>query len=152
MSMSQLELASAAGIAPTSVKRSELNERVAVRTLEALRRALEGEGVVFVASSPKHGPGMRLQSAPSELRLLVVAAAALGWSVEELAARSGIGERTLVTARTRDRAQDKVSPATLVRVREALERAGVRFLPPTSDYGPGLTIPLEILSRQDLRF
>lgn len=152
MSMSQLELASAAGIALVSVKRSELNERVAVRTLEALRQPLAEKGIVFVASSPKNGPGMRLQPASSELQMLSVAAVALGWSVGELAVRSRIAERTLVTARTRDRAGDKVSRRTIARVREALELAGVRFLQASSEHGPGFTIPLAGLSRDDLRF
>lgn len=150
--MSQLDLAVAAGIALASVKRSELNERVTVKTLEALRLPLEDNGVLFVPSSPKNGPGLRLPSASSELQMLTVAAVALGWSVEELAVRSRIGERTLVAARTRDRVGGKVSHRTVARVREALELAGVRFLQPSSDHGPGFTIPLASLSRDDLRF
>jgi len=58
---SQEELAKAAGVALTSVRDIEGEKRAADSgTVANVRRALENEGVEFLAGAPDYGPGVRL--------------------------------------------------------------------------------------------
>ena len=58
---SQEELAKAAGVALTSVRDIEGEKRAADSgTVANVRRALENEGVEFLAGAPNYGPGVRL--------------------------------------------------------------------------------------------
>lgn len=57
------QLAEKAGIGIATIRRLELMQGVPagnVRTLEALKKALEDGGVEFIGS-PEHGPGVRLR-------------------------------------------------------------------------------------------
>ncbi|WP_311031508.1 helix-turn-helix domain-containing protein [Mesorhizobium koreense] len=60
LGMSQAELAELSGVGERTILRVERNERVAIRTLQRLRAALEGQGVEFLASESGHGPGLRI--------------------------------------------------------------------------------------------
>jgi transcriptional regulator with XRE-family HTH domain len=60
LNMSQAELAKLSGVGVRTILRVERNERVAIRTLQRLRAALEAKGVEFLSSEPGHGPGLRI--------------------------------------------------------------------------------------------
>lgn len=83
---------------------------------------------------------------PNEI--LHAARVALGISRPDLANLSGLGERTILRLESNQR----VTVRTLQRVQAALEGRGAKFLPSEGDTGPGLRIPLSLLSRDDLRF
>lgn len=69
--------------------------------------------------------------------LLLAARVALGFTRSELAARAGIGERTLADLEGGRRS----SVETYLLVRRALEKTGVVFLPAHPGAGPGFTLP-----------
>jgi DNA-binding XRE family transcriptional regulator len=59
------ELASAAGITPETVVLLEKSETLRLRTLEAIRAALESAGAVFIPAGSYQGdagPGVRLRT------------------------------------------------------------------------------------------
>ncbi|MFC5505158.1 helix-turn-helix domain-containing protein [Bosea massiliensis] len=65
---SQLDLASRAGVSLPTIKRLEPGDEVLTgshQTIEAIRRALEDAGVIFVAENGE-GPGVRLRKARPE--------------------------------------------------------------------------------------
>ena len=66
------------------------------------------------------------------------ARAAVGWSIEELAARSGVSARTI----KRYEALDGIPPSrtsSLVDIKTALEAAGIEFTGTPED-GPGIRV------------
>jgi len=83
---------------------------------------------------------------PNEI--LRAARAALDISQSMLAELSGVGKRTIL----RIERNERVAVRTLQRVQAALEARGVEFIPSGDGKGPGLRIPLSLLSRDDLRF
>lgn len=83
---------------------------------------------------------------PNEI--LYAARVALGISRPELSKLADLGERTILRLESNHR----VTVRTLQRVQAALEKRGATFLPSEGDTGPGLRIPLSLLSRDDLRF
>lgn len=54
------ELADLAKVSPTTITRLEGGEELKPRTVEAIQRALEEAGVIFVAENGE-GPGVRLR-------------------------------------------------------------------------------------------
>lgn len=54
------DLAALAKVAPATVTRFEGGEGVQTRNLEAMRSALEGAGIIFIAENGE-GPGVRLR-------------------------------------------------------------------------------------------
>ncbi len=55
------DLASAAGVAPSTIQRFESGRGgVQAKTLDQVRRAIEAEGVTFIAADAHGGPGIRL--------------------------------------------------------------------------------------------
>ncbi|WP_122048774.1 helix-turn-helix transcriptional regulator [Asaia bogorensis] len=54
------ELAANAGVSPDTVSRLERGENLNLRTIEAIRAALEAAGVEFIAENGG-GPGVRLR-------------------------------------------------------------------------------------------
>lgn len=54
------ELAELAKVAPATISRLEAGEELKPRTVEAIQRALEEAGVIFVAENGE-GPGVRLR-------------------------------------------------------------------------------------------
>ncbi|TPL02550.1 helix-turn-helix domain-containing protein [Mesorhizobium sp. B2-4-14] len=83
---------------------------------------------------------------PNEI--LYAARAALGISRPDLAKLSGVGERTILRLESNER----VTVRTLQRVQAALEARGAEFMASEGNKGPGMRIPLSLLSRDDLRF
>jgi transcriptional regulator with XRE-family HTH domain len=71
---------------------------------------------------------------PAQLR---AARALIGWSREELAKHSGVGANT-----TKDFEINDSDPklGTVNKWRRALEAAGVEFIDPTADKGPGVRL------------
>lgn len=57
------ELADLAKVSPTTITRLEGGEELKPRTVEAIQRALEEAGVIFVAENGE-GPGVRLKKLP----------------------------------------------------------------------------------------
>lgn len=57
------ELADLAKVSPTTITRLEGGEELKPRTVEAIQRALEEAGVIFVDENGE-GPGVRLRKAP----------------------------------------------------------------------------------------
>jgi len=56
------DLAGAAHVSPTTVSKLERGEQLHLRTVEAIRTALEAAGVVFIEQNGG-GPGVRLRKA-----------------------------------------------------------------------------------------
>lgn len=83
---------------------------------------------------------------PNEI--LHAARVALGISRPELAKITGLGERTILRLESNER----VTVRTLQLVQVALEGRGAEFMASAGDKGPGMRIPLSLLSRDDLRF
>jgi transcriptional regulator with XRE-family HTH domain len=83
---------------------------------------------------------------PNEI--LRAARAALDISQSKLAELSGVGKRTIL----RIERNERVAVRTLQRVQATLEAQGIEFTPSSDGKGPGLRIPLSLLSRDDLRF
>jgi transcriptional regulator with XRE-family HTH domain len=54
------ELAALAKVAPATISRFEAGEELKERTVEAIRRALEEAGVIFINKNGE-GPGVRLR-------------------------------------------------------------------------------------------
>lgn len=54
------DLAASAGVSHDTIVRFEAGEELKPRTVEAIRRALEEAGVIFVAENGE-GPGVRLR-------------------------------------------------------------------------------------------
>ena len=63
------DLATLAKVSTNTVTRLESGEELKPRTLEAIRAALEGAGVMFVSADEEGGPGVRMR-APSGLLAL----------------------------------------------------------------------------------
>lgn len=74
--------------------------------------------------------------------------AAAGMTQSELSELSGVGKRTIL----RIERNERVAVRTLQKVQAALETKGVEFIASADGKGPGLRIPLSLLSRDDLRF
>jgi DNA-binding XRE family transcriptional regulator len=74
--------------------------------------------------------------------------AAVGITQSELSEISGVGKRTIL----RIERNERVAVRTLQKVQAALETKGVEFTPSADGKGPGLRLPLSLLSRDDLRF
>lgn len=62
---SQIELATRAGISPTTLSKLEAGENVRLSTMRAVQRALEEGGAKFVVEDSKYGPGVRLRDPDS---------------------------------------------------------------------------------------
>ena len=84
---------------------------------------------------------------PSEL--LRAARVALDIGQRELAALSGVGQRTILRIEQND---PTVSLDTRRRLQEAFENAGVTFLPDDGTTGPGLRIRRGLLQHHNLRY
>ncbi|WP_376772146.1 helix-turn-helix domain-containing protein [Phyllobacterium trifolii] len=69
------------------------------------------------------------------IRLLRAARVLAGLSQEEMAQRAGIGRHTLMRLENGDAT---VGFATVKRIHEILEKAGIEFLPPSNGSGPGM--------------
>lgn len=76
-----------------------------------------------------------MESFAETIRLMRVARAMLELSQEELAELAGVGRQTIVRIEAGGKG---VAFDAVDRVRAALEKAGVIFLPSTSDHGPGI--------------
>ena len=64
LAINQSELAERAGVGLATVKRLEASEgelRAMVQTVDAIRKALEKSGVIFIDHDDKQGPGVRLK-------------------------------------------------------------------------------------------
>jgi transcriptional regulator with XRE-family HTH domain len=84
---------------------------------------------------------------PSEL--LRAARVALDIGQRELAALSGVGQRTILRIEQND---TTVSLETRRRLQDAFEQQGVVFIPDDGVAGPGLRIRKDLLKRGNLRF
>jgi transcriptional regulator with XRE-family HTH domain len=84
---------------------------------------------------------------PSEL--LRAARVALDIGQRELAALSGIGQRTILRIEQND---PTVSLETRRRLQDAFEKQGVVFIPDDGVAGPGLRIRRDLLQCSKLRF
>jgi DNA-binding XRE family transcriptional regulator len=71
------------------------------------------------------------------IRMMRVARALLELSQEELAERAGVGRQTIVRIEAGGKG---VAFDAVDRVRAALEKAGVVFLPSTADHGPAIAL------------
>jgi transcriptional regulator with XRE-family HTH domain len=71
---------------------------------------------------------------PAQLR---AARALLGWSREDLAAKSGLGAETVKNFELRG-SDPKLG--TVQKWRRALEQAGVEFIEPSEEKGPGVRL------------
>jgi DNA-binding XRE family transcriptional regulator len=76
-----------------------------------------------------------MESFAETIRLMRVARAMLELSQEELAELAGVGRQTIVRIEAGGKG---VAFDAVDRVRAALEKEGVIFLPSTSDHGPGI--------------
>jgi transcriptional regulator with XRE-family HTH domain len=84
---------------------------------------------------------------PSEL--LRAARVALGIGQRELAAISGVGQRTILRVEQND---PTVSLETRRRLQDAFEKQGIVFIPDDGVSGPGLRIRADQLHKGNLRF
>ena len=84
---------------------------------------------------------------PSEL--LRAARVALDIGQRELAALSGVGQRTILRIEQND---PTVSLETRRRLQDAFEKAGVAFVPDDGVSGPGLRIRRDLVQQANLRF
>lgn len=84
---------------------------------------------------------------PSEL--LRAARVALDIGQRELAALSGVGQRTILRIEQND---PTVSLETRRRLQDAFEKQGVVFVPDDGVAGPGFRIRRDLLLARDLRF
>lgn len=84
---------------------------------------------------------------PSEL--LRAARVALDIGQRELAALSGVGQRTILRIEQND---TTVSLETRRRLQDAFEKQGVMFIPDDGGAGPGLRVRRELLKKGNLRF
>lgn len=84
---------------------------------------------------------------PSEL--LRAARLALDIGQRELAALSGVGQRTILRIEQND---TTVSLETRRRLQDAFEKQGVVFIPDDGISGPGLRVRKELLQKGNLRF
>jgi len=71
------------------------------------------------------------------LALLRAARALVGLTQEELANRAGISRQMLARI---EAAGSGIQVAAVEKVRKALQREGVEFLPSTPDHGPGVAM------------
>ncbi|WP_352775370.1 helix-turn-helix domain-containing protein [Mesorhizobium sp. M0571] len=78
-----------------------------------------------------------MESFSETIRMMRVARALLELSQEELAERAGVGRQTIVRIEAGGKG---VAFDVVDRVRTALERAGVMFLPSTADHGPAIAL------------
>lgn len=69
---------------------------------------------------------------PAQVRM---ARAALRWSVRQLAERTGVADSTILRFETD---KGSILASNLGRLQDALEQAGVIFLPADSSGGPGV--------------
>lgn len=84
---------------------------------------------------------------PSEL--LRAARVALDIGQRELAALSGVGQRTILRIEQNDKT---VSIETRRRLQDAFEKQGVVFVPDDGVSGPGLRIRRDLIQQGNLRF
>ncbi|HEX3367001.1 helix-turn-helix transcriptional regulator [Phenylobacterium sp.] len=57
------ELASAAGVAPSTITRFETGKGgMHTGTLERVQKVLEDGGIIFIAADSSHGPGIRMKA------------------------------------------------------------------------------------------
>ncbi len=84
---------------------------------------------------------------PSEL--LRAARVALDIGQRELAALSGVGQRTILRIEQND---PTVSLETRRRLQDAFEKQGVVFIPDDGVSGPGLRIQRDLIQKRNLRF
>lgn len=84
---------------------------------------------------------------PSEL--LRAARVALNIGQRELAALSGVGQRTILRIEQND---PTVSLETRRRLQDAFEKQGVVFIPDDGVSGPGLRIQRDLIQKRNLRF
>lgn len=84
---------------------------------------------------------------PSEL--LRAARVALDIGQRELAALSGVGQRTILRIEQND---TTVSLETRRRLQDAFEKQGVVFVPDDGVSGPGLRVRRDLLNKGNLRF
>lgn len=84
---------------------------------------------------------------PSEL--LRAARVALDIGQRELAALSGVGQRTILRIEQND---TTVSLETRRRLQDAFEKQGVVFIPDDGRSGPGLRVRKDLLKKGNLRF
>ncbi|MHA6646241.1 helix-turn-helix domain-containing protein [Mesorhizobium sp. A623] len=68
--------------------------------------------------------------------------AAIGLTQSELSKISGVGKRTIL----RIEKNERVAVRTLQSVQAALEEKGVEFTPSEDGKGPGLRVPLSLIS------
>lgn len=84
---------------------------------------------------------------PSEL--LRAARVTLDIGQRELAALSGVGQRTILRVEQND---PTVSLETRRRLQDAFEKQGIVFIPDDGVFGPGLRIRKDLLQKGSLRF
>ena len=84
---------------------------------------------------------------PSEL--LRAARVALDIGQRDLAALSGVGQRTILRIEQND---PTVSLETRRRLQDAFEKQGVVFIPDDGVSGPGLRIQRDLIQKRNLRF
>lgn len=75
--------------------------------------------------------------------LLRAARVLLDIAARDLAEKAGVSKRSLV----RIEAGEQVSLETALRVQQALERAGIEFLPETNGQGPGIRVQKQIVRK-----
>ncbi|QKC83497.1 helix-turn-helix domain-containing protein [Mesorhizobium sp. NZP2077] len=78
-----------------------------------------------------------MESFSDTIRMMRVARALLELSQEDLAERAGVGRQTIVRIEAGGKG---VAFDVVDRVRTALEKAGVVFLPSTADHGPAIAM------------
>lgn len=78
-----------------------------------------------------------MDSFSDTIRMMRVARALLELSQEDLAERAGVGRQTIVRIEAGGKG---VAFHAVERVRIALEKSGVVFLPSTADHGPAIAL------------
>lgn len=64
LNLSNLRMAELAQVSPSTLSYVESTDRhVGTRTIEKIRKALEGQGVVFFWPDDEHGPGFKIEKA-----------------------------------------------------------------------------------------
>lgn len=145
MGLSQGDLAEAAHLSGGMISHFELGRRMPrYNDLQAIRAALEEEGIAFIdgrggagarlRSSAKANPDSKAAITPEQVR---AARTVLDLSQIDLADKAGVGRSTVADFETGARTPH---PGNLEKVRKTLEAEGIAFIAPDATAGPGVTL------------
>jgi DNA-binding XRE family transcriptional regulator len=99
-----------------------------------------GQSVPFIDKNRDAFACSRMESFSDTIRMMRVARALLELSQEDLAKRAGVGRQTIVRIEAGGKG---VAFDAVAKVRGALEKGGVIFLPPTAEHGPAIALRSE---------